>query len=528
MGYSKRPFHFKFSTLNLGLTGLLLAGLLAACGNDTVAPATTAATTTSAAPTAAVSATTAASTTSAAATTSATTSAPTTAAGTTQAATSAASTTAVATTIASGTTNAATTAAQTSAAATTAAQTTAAVATTAAVTTAAANDIKNRPIDNRYSPGPAPTVAPPAGGLVNATLQVPDALKKGVFAQARTMKLPQGFQISLYSQLNGAVRQGTFSPDGRLFVSQRSAGQVVVLKDNGQYGEPTTFATGLNGPHGLAFHEANGQLYLYVAENDKVTRIPYAAGQATAEKKEVIVSDIPTGGNHSTRSIAFGPDNKMYIASGSTCNVCVESNPARAAITQYNDDGSGKRIYATGLRNEVGIKFNPTTGEFWGVENSRDNLGNNIPPEEINIIVDGGNYGWPYCYSNKVYDQNFGQKDQAYCDQTLPPALPMQAHSAPLGLDFYYPKTMQFPADFKGDVFVGFHGSWNSSVPTGYKVVRVRVKDGRPDSYEDFATGWQTGGGVWGRPVDTIVGPDGSLYITDDEANAVYKVTYKG
>jgi glucose/arabinose dehydrogenase len=173
--------------------------------------------------------------------------------------------------------------------------------------------------------------------------------------------------------------------------------------------------------------------------------------------------------------------------------------------------------------------FHPETGELWGVENSRDGLGNNIPPEEINIIVDGGNYGWPYCYSNKVYDTNFGGKNAAFCEQTLPPALPMQAHSAPLGLDFYLPRTMQFPADFRGDVFVAFHGSWDSSVPTGYKVVRVRVKDGRPESYEDFATGWLTGGSNrWGRPVDPVVGPDGSLYVTDDMTNAIYKITYKG
>ncbi len=499
MGYRGIAF---LNPRNFGvdLTGLLLAGLLAACGNDTALP-TTAATTTTAI------------TTSAAATTGATTAAVTTA-------------TASSTATAAQTTAAAASVPASSAPATTAA-TTAAPTPTVAAATASAN-IKDRPIDNRYSPGPAPPAAPPAGGLVDTTLQVPDALKKGVFGQNRAMKLPQGFSISLYSQLSGGPRHASFSPDGRLFVTERDAGTVVVLKDNGQFGEPSVFASGMNGPHGLAFHTANGQLYLYVAENDKVTRLPYANGQATAGKKEVIVPDLPTGGNHTTRSIAFGPDNKMYIAAGSTCNVCVETNPARAAITRYNDDGTGKRIFATGLRNEVGIEFSPVTGEFWGVENSRDNLGNNIPPEEINILVDGGNYGWPYCYSNKVYDANFGGKDPSYCAGTLPPALPVQAHSAPLGLDFYVPKTMQFPADFKGDVFVAFHGSWNSSVPTGYKVVRVRVKDGRPDSYEDFATGWQTGSGYWGRPVDPVVGPDGSLYITDDYADAVYKITYKG
>lgn len=527
MHYPGIFLNFKLYKFGSGLIVLLLAGLLAACGNDTAAPTTTAATTQAATTT---TATTAAATTAASATSAApgTTSAAATVASTTA---TQAGTTTVAATTAPAATVASTTTAPTQPAATTAVAATTVVATAAAATTAAQSGVKNRPIDNKYPAGPAPTVAPPAGGLVDITLQVPDALKKGTFAQNRTLKLPKGFQISLYTQVSGGLRHATFSPDGRLFATARNDGRVLVLKDNGAYAEAATFAEGMNGPHGLAFHEANGQLYLYVAENDKVTRMAYQPGQARADRKEVIVTDLPTGGGHSTRSIAFGPDNKMYIAAGSSCNVCVETNPARAAVTQYNDDGTGKRIFATGLRNEVGIKFHPETGELWGVENSRDSLGNNLPPEEINIIVDSGNYGWPYCYSNKVYDTNFGGKDPAYCQQTLPPALPMQAHSAPLGLDFYLPKTMQFPADFRGDVFVGFHGSWDSTQPTGYKVVRVRVKDGRPESYEDFATGWLIGTGTrnyWGRPVDTVVGPDGSLYITDDQTNAIYKVTYKG
>lgn len=504
--------------VGMALAFLLLAGLLAACGDSTQPTAqpsasalasTPVATTPTVAPTTQVTATTQAATV------------------TTQAA---ASSQATSTTQPAATPQAATTRAATTQAAT--ATTQAATTTQAApAPTATAN---RSAIGNNYPAGPAPTAAPPAGGLVDATLQVPQSLRRGVFEDTHTMKLPRGFTISVYSQLQNVPRFGVFSPDGRLFISERSGGRVVVLKDNGETGERQVWAEGMNGPHGLAFQQVQGQTFLYVAENDKVTRFAYDNGQAKASRKEVIVSNIPAGGGHTTRSIAFGPDGKMYIAAGSSCNVCEESDKRRAAVTQYNADGTGERIFAEGLRNEVGIMFHPETGEMWGVENSRDNLGrgteenNNIPPEEINIITDGGHYGWPYCYSNQVYDQNYGRRNAEFCKQTIPPALPMQAHSAPLGLDFYLPKTMQFPADYRGDVFVGFHGSWNRSPATGYKVVRVRVKDGRPVSYEDFAMGWQTGpNSNWGRPVAPIVAPDGSLFVTDGTTNVVYKITYK-
>ncbi len=432
-------------------------------------------------------------------------------------------------------TSSSTAAAATTATTVAAAATTTDAATTAVTTTAPAKAASRPPIGNSYPPGPAPTAAPPAAGLVDVSLQVPEQFRRQSFTTQRTLKLPPGFSISVYSLLENDLRFGAFSPDGRLFVAERGGGRVVLLKDNGVTGEPQSFATGLNGPHGLAFQAVNGQMYLYVAENDKVTRFTYRDGQAQADKKEVVVKSLPAGGGHSTRSIAFGPDGKMYVAAGSSCNVCEESDPRRAAVMQYNADGSGERIYARGLRNEVGIMFYPETGELWGTENSRDDLGrnneenNSIPPEEINIIIDNGDYGWPYCYSNQLYDSRFGRKNADYCKNTIPPALPMQAHSAPLGLDFYLPKTQLFPADYKGDAFVAFHGSWNRSPATGYKVVRVRVKDGRPASYEDFATGWLTGAtSRWGRPVAPIVAPDGSLFLTDDENNAVYHISYKG
>ncbi|NWJ98407.1 MAG: sorbosone dehydrogenase family protein [Chloroflexi bacterium] len=383
-------------------------------------------------------------------------------------------------------------------------------------------------IGNSYPSGPAPTAAPPVGGSVKVTLQVPEQWKNGRFGTPHTLQVPPGFSVSLYSSLPSAPRFGTISPDGLLFVSLMGAGQIVILRDNGSgtAQAPLIFAEGLNGPHGLAFHEDQGQIYLYVAENNRVSRFPYKKGQARADKRETIVANLPSGGGHSTRTIAFGPDGKMYIAAGSSCNVCEEQDPRRAAITQYSAMGTGERVFARGLRNEVGLAFHPDTGELWGTENGRDNLGNDLPPDEINIIRDGGNYGWPYCFSNQVYDTDFGRKEAAYCKTTIPPALPMQAHSAPLGITFY--TAQQFPSDYRGDAFVAFHGSWNRAPKTGYKVVQLQVENGRPVRYNDFVTGWldDSTQREWGRPVDVIVAPDGSLFITDDSANAVYRVTY--
>ncbi len=486
---------------------LLLAGLMAACGDSSGnnAPAqqtpvgsaaATGAATTGSATTPAAPATTAAV---------AATTAPANAASTTTAAPAS-------TTVAAKTTTPATT-------------TQAAIATTVAAATQAP---ALPTVGNNYPAGPAPAAGPQFGGATEVTLQVPQQFKNGRWTTPRKLQVPTGFNISLYSVLPGSPRFGVVSPDGQLFVSLRDSGRIVVLKDNGQGAaqDPITFATGLNGPHGLAFHEYQGQMYLYTAENNRVSRFNYKDGQTKADNRETIVQGIPSGGGHSTRSIAFGPDGKMYISAGSTCNVCQENDPRRAAITQYNADGTGERVFASGLRNEVGIAFNPQTGELWGTENSRDSIGNDIPPEEINVIKDGSNYGWPYCYSNQVYDKAFGGKNEAYCKTTVPPALPMQAHSAPLGITFYFGQ--QFPQAFQGSAFVAFHGSWNRDEKTGYKVVRIVNENNRPVRYEDFVTGWLQPGGEWGRPVDVIAAPDGSLFITDDSANAVYRVTYAG
>ena len=205
--------------------------------------------------------------------------------------------------------------------------------------------------------------------------------------------------------------------------------------------------------------------------------------------------DLPKGGGHWTRTIAFGPDGKLYVSVGSSCNVCEETDQRRAAILQFNPDGTGGRIFARGIRNAVGIAFHPQTGDLWATNNGRDWLGDEFPPETILIVKDGAHHGWPYCNGARIPDPTSG-------DPFLPdhgqPALEIQAHSAPLGLTFYAGEA--FPQAYRGSVFAALHGSWNRSVPTGYKVIHIPVRDGKPGPPEDFATGWLRAGGAWGAP----------------------------
>jgi glucose/arabinose dehydrogenase len=255
-------------------------------------------------------------------------------------------------------------------------------------------------------------------------------------------------------------------------------------------------------------------------------RARWQGGAAAQGNPEVIVPNLPTGG-HSTRTIGFGPDGKLYLSIGSSCNVCTERDARRAAIYQYNPDGSGERQFASGLRNAVGFVWQPGTGNLWATNNGRDGLGDDLPPETINLVREGNDFGWPYCHNGRIPDQQFGQGRS--CSAVTKPAIEVQAHSAPLGLAFYTGQT--FPADYNGDLFVAYHGSWNRSVPTGYKVVRTRFQNGQPTGQvEDFATGWLPEGSrsSWGRPVDVSVGPDGSLFVSDDTLGVIYRISYGG
>ena len=336
------------------------------------------------------------------------------------------------------------------------------------------------------------------------------------------LKLPTGFRIDAYATGLDRPRLMALSPDGRLFVTEMGAGRVTILPDAGGAADShITYASGLNQPHGIAFHGG----YLYVAETNRVIRFHYRNGDNQGRAQEVVISGIPAGGRHFTRTISFGPDGRLYLSVGSSCNACIESNPQRAAISRYNADGTGRAIIATGLRNSVGHAWNPSTGQLWVTENGRDYLGDNVPPDEVNVIVDGGFYGWPYAYGNRVPDPEFGSKAPAKVRSTIPPKIAIQAHSAPLGLAFYTGN--MFPQEYRGNLFIAYHGSWNRTVPTGYKVVRFKIQNGNVvGGQKDFITGWYTGGSAWGRPVGILVGRQGELYITDDSGGRVYIVTY--
>ena len=342
------------------------------------------------------------------------------------------------------------------------------------------------------------------------------------------LKLSPGFRIAIFADVPNA-RQMAFSPGGVLLATDTSDGIVLALPDSAHTGraeKPVPVLSGLNAPHGIAFHKGK----LYVAEINAVRRYDWDESQLRASNGEKIVTLPGSGGGHSTRTIVF-MNEKMYVAAGSSCNVCDEDDKHRAAVTEFNDDGSGERIFASGLRNAVGLAVNPATKTIWATDNGRDWLGDDLPPEEVNDLgANGGNFGWPHCYGERVPDHS---RSKGYdCSTTVAPKVLMQAHSAPLGLLFYEGK--MFPPEYRGSLFVTFHGSWNRSVPTGYKVVRIKFNDkgevqGPP---EDFISGWlrpgETKKGVWmGRPVGLAVGPDGAMYVSDDSAGVIYRVTWE-
>src|SRR6059058_3890248 len=340
-----------------------------------------------------------------------------------------------------------------------------------------------------------------------------------VVIAGHALYVPRGFTVNLFAEGLNGVRYLALGPGGAVYASLPGAGQIVRLVDangDGVADAPAqTVLGGLNAPFGITFRGDT----MYFAEETAVKRLDPGA---TAPLP--LVSGLPSGG-HGTRTVVIGPDNLMYVAVGSSCNECVElaGDSMRAAVTRFNLDGSGGRIFARGLRNSVGLAFNAGTGEFWANNNDRDNFGDDIPPEHLNILKDGKWYGWPQCYlPGKPNSDVFPNAD---CSGVEPPALTVQAHSAPLGLTFYV--GTKFPAEYQGDAFMTYHGSWNRSVPTGAKVVRIRVQSGRPTAALDFVTGWQLADGSrWGRPVGLVVAADGSLLIADDTGDRIWRVSY--
>jgi len=339
-----------------------------------------------------------------------------------------------------------------------------------------------------------------------------------------SLKLPDGFHIAVFAEAASA-RMMVFSPGGALLVSEPDEGKVVALPDpkrTGKAERSVDVFTGLTEPHGLAFYKGK----LYIAENSRVRNYDWDEASLKASNPKAL-ADLPGRGGHSTRTVIFHND-KMYVSAGSSCNVCIEKDLRRATVMEFNPDGSGMKIFAKGLRNAVGLAINPKTDTIWVTVNGRDRLGDDLPPEVINDLGQtGGDFGWPYCYGDRIPDRNFSSPGDDRCKNMIPPKVQMQAHSAPLGLAFY--EATEFPAEYRNNLFVAFHGSWNRSVPTGDKLVRVKLDDkGQPlAGPEDFITGWQNATGKrWGRPVGIVFGADGSMYLSDDMAGLIYRVTY--
>jgi glucose/arabinose dehydrogenase len=368
-----------------------------------------------------------------------------------------------------------------------------------------------------------------AGRLCVATLALAGCMglwpRTAPSADLSTIRLPPGFAIDFFAKDLGNARFMTLDPRGTLLVSVPRSGRVIALPDDngdGQADGALPVVEGLELPHGLAF--LDGQLY--VAETGRVVRFDYDPARRRVRGAPIIVvPDLPARGVHWTRTIAIGPDRRLYVSAGSSCNSCEERDARRAAITRYDLGGRSGAPFATGLRNAVGIAFRPATSELWATVNGRDWLGDDRPSEYVTRVDDGGFYGWPYCHwtpSGPVADPDLGAGDR--CKNARRPSFLYQAHTAPLGLAFY--TGSQFPPEYRGDLLVALHGSWNRAVPVGYKVIRVKLGGANPVA-EDFASGWLVGGRSWGRPVDLTVAPDGALYVSDDTLGVVYRITYR-
>lgn len=345
------------------------------------------------------------------------------------------------------------------------------------------------------------------------------------------LSLPEGFSISLYAKGLGGPRVMHWGPDGRMLVSIPSEGKVVALRDadgDGSAEEIETVLAGLNRPHGLASRCDDTQCVLYVAESDAVMRYGYHSG--VLDPRGTKLADLPGGGRHFTRTIMFMPapnENTLLISVGSSCDVCRESDPRRAAILALDVTTGIVEEFARGLRNSVFMAIHPVNGKIWATEMGRDLLGDALPPDEINIIEEGKNYGWPICYGKNAHDTAFDKntyirnpcmepfETQSYID--------IPAHSAPLGLSFFPEEG--WSEEYWHNLLVAYHGSWNRTEPTGYKLVRYKLDaQGNYLGEEDFISGWLKEDRALGRPVDILIQPGGTIFVSDDKAGVIYRI----
>jgi glucose/arabinose dehydrogenase len=369
-----------------------------------------------------------------------------------------------------------------------------------------------------------------------------------------SLEVPPGFKIELFAEGLSGPRIIRVAPNGDIFVAETRAGNIRVLRAGEGGSKVATneiYASGLKQPFGIAFF-SNGDnpQWVYVANTDSVVRFPYQAGDLKARRKpETVVPSLPHGGGHSTRDIVFTPDNKrMLISVGSLSNVAEgignppggldtwsraqpvgaawASETERATVLAFNSDGKERKIYATGIRNCVGLAIQPQTGLPWCSTNERDGLGDDLVPDYVTSVREGAFYGWPWFYIGANQDPRHAGARPDLKDKVTVPDVLLQPHSASLGMTFY--QGTQFPADYQGDAFAAEHGSWNRSKRTGYKVIRIRMKDGKPTGeYEDFVTGFVVNDQeVWGRPVGIAVAKDGALLVSEDGSGTIWRVTH--
>ncbi|MDQ6695383.1 MAG: PQQ-dependent sugar dehydrogenase [Chloroflexota bacterium] len=337
------------------------------------------------------------------------------------------------------------------------------------------------------------------------------------------LQVPPGFQVNVYARGLEGPRLMAVDPNGTVYVAEQSNGRVSALPDanhDGKADARLTVGDGFDGPNSVEVYSGT----LIVGEHTQVSQVSLGTSNATPRK--VLIPNLPLSGFHHTKTAIVGGDGRLYVALGSTCNACLEEDARRAAVSVYSTSGHDGRIFARGLRNAVGLALNPWNGEIWATNNGRDLMGNDIPPETLYSLQDGGDYGWPRCHAGNIVDPENG--GAGACKDVIAPLVTFQAHMAPLGLAFY--KEGNFPQPYNSSVYVAFHGSWNRSSKVGYKVMRVPLKRGKvAGSPEDFVTGFlHDDGSVSGRPAGVAVARDGSLLVSDDKAGLIYRVSWQG
>jgi glucose/arabinose dehydrogenase len=342
-----------------------------------------------------------------------------------------------------------------------------------------------------------------------------------------TIKLPAGFRIEQFATDVKNARSMARGAKGTIFVGSRSAGNVYAIVDaNGDYkaDRVVTIATGLNMPNGVAFRDGA----LYVAEVNRILRYDGIEDALDKVPAPVVVNaSLPSDRHHGWKFIAFGPDGWLYVPVGGPCNVCDRSDTDEryATVLRMKPDGTGTEVFARGVRNTVGFDWHPSSKQLWFTDNGRDNLGDDQPGDELNHAPQAGlHFGFPYCHAGTIPDPEFGGKRA--CSDLTPPARVLAAHVAAIGMRFY--TGTMFPAPYRGRIFVAEHGSWNRTVPQGYRVMMATLDGDKVVAYEPFAEGWLQGAKAWGRPADVLVLPDGSLLVSDDTANRIYRISYGG